>query len=62
MDDPDRSLVLEKYQDNDIYALTGATISTVAVSNGVRGIVKKFAYRMGVLDKVLQEQNIVVSF
>lgn len=62
MDDPELSQVLEKYRDNDIYALTGATISSKSVNNGVRAMVKKFAYRMGVLDTILQEQNIAVSF
>jgi len=52
----------EQYKDQDIYALTGATISTKAVSNGVKGIVKKFAYRVNVLDKVLKEQQLTVSF
>ncbi len=52
----------EQYTDQDIYALTGATISTKAVSNGVKGIVKKFAYRVTILDKVLKEQQLAVSF
>ena len=52
----------EQYQDRDIYALTGATISSKAVSNGVKGIVLKFAYRINVLDKVLKEQQLAVSF
>jgi len=52
----------EQYKDQDIYALTGATISTKAVSNGVKSIVKKFAYRVNVLDKVLKEQQLTVSF
>jgi electron transport complex protein RnfG len=52
----------EQYKDKDIYALTGATISTKAVSNGVKGIVTKFAYRINVLDKVLKEQRLAVSF
>ena len=51
-----------QYTDQDIYALTGATISTKAVSNGVKGIVKKFAYRVTILDKVLKEQQLAVSF
>ena len=54
--------IMKKYRDNDIYALTGATISTKAVSDGIRAIVKKFAYRVGVLDKVLREKDISVSF
>lgn len=52
----------EKYKDQDIYALTGATISSRSVVNGVKGIVTKFAYRINVLDRVLQEQNLSVSF
>lgn len=52
----------EQYKDKDIYALTGATISTKAVCNGVRGIVTKFAYRVNVLDKVLKDQQLAVSF
>jgi electron transport complex protein RnfG len=52
----------EQYKDKDIYALTGATISTKAVAEGVKSIVKKFAYRVDVLDKVLKEQQLAVSF
>ncbi len=54
--------IREKYQDKDIYALTGATISSRSVSNGVKAIVRKFAYRMGVLDKVLKEEQLDVPF
>jgi len=50
--------IREKYQDSHIYALTGATISSTCVTNGVKNIVKKFAYRIKVLDKVLKEQHI----
>lgn len=52
----------DQYKNGDIYALTGATISTRSVSNGVKGIVTKFAYRINVLDKVIQEQQLAVSF
>jgi H+/Na+-translocating ferredoxin:NAD+ oxidoreductase subunit G len=52
----------DQYKDHDIYALTGATISSRAVCNGVKGIVTKFAYRVNVLDKVLKEQQLAVSF
>ena len=54
--------VMMQYRDQDIYALTGATISSVAVSSGIKGISKKFAYRLDILDKVLQEQQIAVPF
>ena len=52
----------EQYKDKDIYALTGATISSRSVTNGVKAIVQKFAYRIGILDKVLAEQQIAVPF
>jgi electron transport complex protein RnfG len=54
--------IRSKYQDQDIYALTGATISSEAVTNGVRGIIKRFAYRLGILDGVIAEQKIPVAF
>ena len=54
--------IMNQYSDKDIYALTGATISSAAVSSGVRGMTKKFAYRLDILDKVLEEQQIVVPF
>ncbi|WP_457577325.1 FMN-binding protein [Desulfomarina sp.] len=54
--------IRQKYQDKDIYALTGATISSRSVSNGVKAIVRKFAYRVGILDKVLKEQQLDVPF
>ena len=50
------------FSTKDIYALTGATISSKAVTSGVKGIVSKFAYRIGILDRVLQEQQIAVPF
>ncbi len=54
--------IMQNYRDNDIYALTGATISAAAVSNGVRSMTRKFAYRIDLLDQVLQEQQIAVPF
>lgn len=54
--------IMKQYSDQDIYALTGATISSVAVSSGVRAMTKKFAYRIDILDKVLNEQQIAVPF
>ena len=54
--------LMEQYRDNDIYALTGATISSRFVTDGLKGIAKKFAYRLGALDSVLKEQQIAVSF
>ncbi len=54
--------IRSKYQDQDIYALTGATISSEAVTDGVRGIIKRFAYRVEILDGVIAEKKIPVAF
>ena len=54
--------IQEQYKDNDIYALTGATISSRSVTNGVKAMVKKFAYRLAILDRVLVEQHIATPF
>ena len=51
-----------KYQDSDIYALTGATISSKAVTDGVKGMVKRFAYRVEVLDRAVTSQKLPVAF
>lgn len=51
-----------KYQDSDIYSLTGATISSKAVTDGVKGMVKRFAYRVEVLDRVVQSQKLPAAF
>ena len=54
--------IRRKYQDQDIYALTGATISSEAVTNGVKGIIKRFAYRVEILDRVIASEKIPVAF
>jgi Na+-translocating ferredoxin:NAD+ oxidoreductase subunit G len=50
------------YREKDIYALTGATISSAAVTDGVKAMVRKFAYRVQILDQALQAENIPVLF
>ena len=54
--------MMKQYSDRDIYALTGATISSAAVSSGVRAMTRKFAYRLDILDHVINEQQIAVPF
>jgi len=54
--------IRSKYQDKDIYALTGATISSKAVTDGVKNMVAKFAYRINRLDKVISAHNIPAAF
>ena len=62
MSEQDIATIQEQYKDKDIYALTGATISSLAVTNGAKGIAKKFAYRISILDTVLKDQKIAVPF
>ena len=54
--------IQEKYKDTNIYALTGATISSRSVTSGIKGMTRKFAYRISVLDTVINEQHIAVPF
>ncbi|MBW1667715.1 MAG: FMN-binding protein [Deltaproteobacteria bacterium] len=54
--------IRKKYRSADIYALTGATISSRAVTNGVKNMVKKFAYREKMLERVIAEENIQAAF
>jgi Na+-translocating ferredoxin:NAD+ oxidoreductase subunit G len=54
--------IKEKYLKDDIYALTGATISSRAVTNGVKDIVGKFTYRLDILAKALKQENVQVAF
>ena len=58
----DIEAIRNKYQDADIYALTGATISSRAVTSGVKNIAKKFAYRIQILDRVIEEQKLNAVF
>jgi electron transport complex protein RnfG len=50
--------IRNQYRDKDIYALTGATISSRAVTNGAKNMVKRFAYRIKILDEVIAGQKI----
>jgi electron transport complex protein RnfG len=54
--------IMQQYSDNDIYAITGSTISSDSVTSGIRGMTKKIAYRLDTLEKVLEAQQIGVPF
>lgn len=54
--------IQELYRDKDIYALSGATISSKAVTSGVKGVVRKFTYRIAILDRILAERQITAAF
>jgi electron transport complex protein RnfG len=58
----DLAKIRKMYQDADIYALTGATISSKAVTDGVKNATKKFAYRIEVLDSVIAEHRVAAAF
>ncbi|MDM8548604.1 FMN-binding protein [Desulfobacterales bacterium HSG2] len=48
----DMARIGKEYQDEDIHAITGATISSSCVTNGLKRMVKKFVYRIKILDRV----------
>jgi Na+-translocating ferredoxin:NAD+ oxidoreductase subunit G len=54
--------IRKNYEDADIYALTGATITSRDFTSGIRNMVKKFAYRTKMLDQVIAGHNIPVPF
>ena len=54
--------IRKQYKDADIYAITASTISSKAVTDGVKNVAKKFAYRIGKLDSVLKQENIHAAF
>ena len=62
MSDSEAAETRQRYKDEDIHALTGATISSAAVTNGVKSMVKKFAYRIQILDQALADGRVAVLF
>lgn len=62
MDAAKISEITQKHVKDDIYALTGATISSRAVTNGVKDTVKKFVYRLDILNNAIKQQNVQAAF
>jgi len=54
--------IKQKHVKDDIYALTGATISSRAVTNGVKDTVRKFVYRLDILTGALKQEKLQVAF
>ncbi|UCD88187.1 MAG: FMN-binding protein [Desulfobacterales bacterium] len=54
--------IRKQYKDADIYAITASTISSKAVTDGVKNVAKKFAYRIDKLDSVLKKEKIHAAF
>jgi electron transport complex protein RnfG len=58
MDKDKADAIIKQYGEKDIYALTGSTISSRSVTDGVKNMVKRFAYRIQVLNDVIADQKI----
>ncbi len=54
--------IRKKHLKDDIYALTGATISSRGLTNGVKNTVRKFVYRLGILNEAIKQDNLKVAF
>lgn len=54
--------VKQKHLNDNIYALTGATISSRALTNGVVNTVKKFVYRLDILSEAIKKEQLSVAF
>jgi len=62
LDEKQAASIMKKHKNSKIYALTGATISSRRVTNGIKAMTEKFAYRIKVLDTILKKNNISVPF
>jgi electron transport complex protein RnfG len=52
----------KKHVKDNIYALTGATISSRAVTRGVKSTVRKFVYRFNILKKAIEQEKVRPAF
>jgi len=57
-----RATLQQQYAATDIHAITGATISSDAINNGLKNMVRKFAYRLNILESVVQQNAIPVGY
>jgi Na+-translocating ferredoxin:NAD+ oxidoreductase subunit G len=54
--------IKQKHLKDDIYALTGATISSNALTRGVKDTVRKFVYRFEILKKAVDQEKVQAAF
>ena len=54
--------IRQQYKDQDIYAITGATISSRRVTDGVKKLVAAYVQRMRMIHNVVAEQRLSVAF
>ncbi len=54
--------IKQQHLNDNIYALTGATISSKALTVGVVDTVKKFVYRLDILNEAIKDKSLSVAF
>lgn len=54
--------IKDQHLNDNIYALTGATISSKALTVGVVDTVKKFVYRLDILNEAIKDKSLSVAF
>lgn len=54
--------IQRQYGESDIYALTGATITSQEFTRGIKDMVRKFAHRVEMLHRVIAARNIPAVF
>ncbi len=54
--------IKHRHLEDEIYALTGATISSKALTTGVKETARKFVYRLDILNEALKKQNVQAAF
>lgn len=57
-----RARLQKQFAATDIHAITGATISSDAINNGLKNMIRKFAYRLKILETVVQQNAIPVVY
>lgn len=57
----DRVRIGKAYRDEDIHAITGATISSRCVTDGLKRMVQKSVYRIRILDRAISENHICAA-
>ena len=58
----DTGALKRTYQNEEIHAISGATISSNAVTNGVKRLVRNSVHRLMLLEQAARENNIPVGF
>lgn len=54
--------IMQEHHGDDIYSITGSTISSTRVTNGVKKIVDAFVKRMQIIDNLVKVNNLPVDF